>query len=162
MLHESLIKEEEEVNLLAKNLPCPPARTAGASSSKASDRLQSLDVMRGLTIALMILVDFCGDSSPSMDHSPWDGMCLADQVTDPSPTLHPLLHVGSCLTLVSNTCYHKHTQVVPFFDFMVGVSIAISMRGGRLHCSSTANQMYAGTCVVCDVWCDVWCDICTS
>jgi predicted acyltransferase len=81
MLHEYLIKNEEEENLVAKNLPRPPAGT-GTARSKASARLQSLDVLRGLTIALMILVDFCGDSSPSIDHSPWDGMCLADQVID--------------------------------------------------------------------------------
>lgn len=47
---------------------------------KKSERLVSLDVLRGVTIALMIFVDFCGESTPAIDHSPWDGVKLADFV----------------------------------------------------------------------------------
>lgn len=47
---------------------------------KKSERLVSLDVLRGITIALMIFVDFCGESTPAIDHSPWDGVKLADFV----------------------------------------------------------------------------------
>lgn len=47
---------------------------------KKSDRLVSLDVLRGVTIAMMIFVDFCGESTPAIDHSPWDGIKLADFV----------------------------------------------------------------------------------
>ena len=43
-------------------------------------RLVSLDVLRGLTIALMIFVDNVGDTNPGVDHAPWDGMSLADFV----------------------------------------------------------------------------------
>ena len=43
-------------------------------------RLQSLDVARGVTIALMIFVDFCGDSWPGVDHTAWNGIRLADFV----------------------------------------------------------------------------------
>lgn len=50
------------------------------SSNHKSERLLSLDVLRGLTIALMIFVDFCGESTPAIDHSPWDGVKLADFV----------------------------------------------------------------------------------
>ena len=47
---------------------------------RKSERLVSLDVMRGITIALMIFVDFCGESTPAIDHAPWDGVKLADFV----------------------------------------------------------------------------------
>ncbi|KAL9235721.1 hypothetical protein vseg_010460 [Gypsophila vaccaria] len=43
-------------------------------------RLVSLDVFRGLTIALMILVDDAGGAFPSINHSPWFGVTIADFV----------------------------------------------------------------------------------
>ncbi|KAI5080872.1 hypothetical protein GOP47_0004055 [Adiantum capillus-veneris] len=43
-------------------------------------RLASLDVFRGLTIAVMILVDDGGGAWPSINHSPWHGVTLADYV----------------------------------------------------------------------------------
>ena len=48
-----------------------------------SDRIVSLDVFRGLTIALMILVNAAGAGSPpytALAHSPWFGFTLADLV----------------------------------------------------------------------------------
>ncbi|KAI3992656.1 hypothetical protein MKX01_007978 [Papaver californicum] len=43
-------------------------------------RLVSLDVFRGLTVALMVLVDQVGGILPSINHSPWNGVTLADFV----------------------------------------------------------------------------------
>eukprot|EP00041_Stephanoeca_diplocostata_P032317 m.1032949 g.1032949 ORF g.1032949 m.1032949 type:complete len:1186 (+) comp24129_c0_seq8:123-3680(+) len=60
-------------------------------------RLQSLDVFRGLNIALMVFVDMVGADFPLIHHSPWNGIRLAD-------------------------------FVMPFFDYMVGVSLAISLK----------------------------------
>jgi predicted acyltransferase len=51
-----------------------------AIPKRKGERLVSLDVLRGITIALMIFVDFCGESTPAIDHSPWDGVKLADFV----------------------------------------------------------------------------------
>ena len=65
--------------------------------TRISERLESLDVMRGFTVALMVFVDDCGAAFPPIDHTPWDGISLAD-------------------------------FVMPSFDFMVGVSIAIAFR----------------------------------
>ncbi|KAL5700478.1 heparan-alpha-glucosaminide N-acetyltransferase [Ranunculus cassubicifolius] len=48
--------------------------------SSKSRRLASLDVFRGLTVALMILVDDLGGVIPAINHSPWDGVTLADFV----------------------------------------------------------------------------------
>lgn len=50
--------------------PTPPRR----------QRLVSLDVFRGVTVALMILVDDVGGLVPAISHSPWDGVTLADFV----------------------------------------------------------------------------------
>lgn len=60
-------------------------------------RLVSLDMVRGLTIAMMILVDELGDVYPSINHSPWNNVTLAD-------------------------------FVMPWFLFMVGTSMAFSLR----------------------------------
>ncbi|WRX09130.1 Heparan-alpha-glucosaminide N-acetyltransferase [Theobroma cacao] len=46
----------------------------------AQQRLVSLDVFRGLTIVLMILVDDVGGLLPAINHSPWNGLTLADYV----------------------------------------------------------------------------------
>ncbi|KAL1546218.1 heparan-alpha-glucosaminide N-acetyltransferase [Salvia divinorum] len=43
-------------------------------------RLASLDVFRGLTVALMILVDDAGGDWPVIGHAPWNGCNLADFV----------------------------------------------------------------------------------
>ncbi|OMO90363.1 hypothetical protein CCACVL1_07399 [Corchorus capsularis] len=45
-----------------------------------AQRLVSLDVFRGLTIVLMILVDDVGGLFPAINHSPWNGLTLADYV----------------------------------------------------------------------------------
>ncbi|KAG0453248.1 hypothetical protein HPP92_025912 [Vanilla planifolia] len=49
--------------------------------SARSPRLASLDVFRGLSIALMIFVDYAGSIFPFVAHSPWHGVRLADFVT---------------------------------------------------------------------------------
>ena len=60
-------------------------------------RVASLDIMRGFTVLLMVFVDEMGTAFPSVDHSPWDNITLAD-------------------------------LVMPWFLFMVGTSLAISLR----------------------------------
>jgi predicted acyltransferase len=61
-------------------------------------RLTSLDVFRGLTIALMILVNMAslGDTYPWLDHAPWHGWTIAD-------------------------------LVFPFFLYIIGVAMAFSL-----------------------------------
>ncbi|KAJ7519514.1 hypothetical protein O6H91_20G042500 [Diphasiastrum complanatum] len=43
-------------------------------------RVATLDVFRGLTVAIMILVDDAGSYWPKINHSPWNGCTLADLV----------------------------------------------------------------------------------
>ncbi|KAM1038715.1 hypothetical protein ACFX15_032694 [Malus domestica] len=80
--HQSLIVSEPDVSD-----PKP-------SKSK---RLASLDIFRGLTVSLMILVDDAGGEWPVIGHAPWNGCNLAD-------------------------------FVMPFFLFIVGMSIALSLK----------------------------------
>ncbi|KAK7344400.1 hypothetical protein VNO77_13949 [Canavalia gladiata] len=75
-------------------LPSNHTDKASPSLSVPNQRLASLDVFRGLTVALMILVDNVGRAFPSLNHSPWFGVTLAD-------------------------------FVMPFFLFVVGVSIGL-------------------------------------
>lgn len=75
------------------------------------DRVLSVDVLRGLTIALMILVNDPGDWShvfPQLDHAEWNGWTLTD-------------------------------LVFPTFLFLVGASIVFSMtaRAARGNCGKT-------------------------
>jgi len=70
------------------------------STTAPSGRLITLDVLRGLTVAVMILVNNNGDSAhtwPFFEHAPWNGFTLAD-------------------------------SVFPAFLFMVGISIEFSLR----------------------------------
>ncbi|KAM7468220.1 hypothetical protein LguiB_015782 [Lonicera macranthoides] len=54
----------------------PPLMT----TKQKSKRVATLDVFRGLTIVLMILVDDAGEVYARIDHSPWNGCTLADFV----------------------------------------------------------------------------------
>jgi predicted acyltransferase len=67
-------------------------------------RWQSLDVFRGMTIALMILVNSPGNEQPYrwLEHSPWNGCTLAD-------------------------------LVFPFFVFILGVSLVFSLSNSLAH-----------------------------
>ena len=68
-------------------------------SSLNQNRLVSLDVLRGLTVALMILVNSPGNDYPYsfLEHSSWDGCTLAD-------------------------------FVFPFFIFILGISLSFPLR----------------------------------
>ncbi|XP_042397110.1 heparan-alpha-glucosaminide N-acetyltransferase-like [Zingiber officinale] len=57
-----------------------PLDKAEFAPLKRAPRLVSLDVFRGLTVALMIFVDNAGSYFPAINHSPWDGVTLADFV----------------------------------------------------------------------------------
>ncbi|WP_263417218.1 acyltransferase family protein [Terriglobus albidus] len=85
---------------LSSSIPRPEVSNEGQAPS-SSPRLTSLDVLRGLTIALMIMVNTSGDGAhtfPFLSHAAWNGCTLAD-------------------------------VVFPCFLFMVGISIVFSLRG---------------------------------
>lgn len=77
------------------------AEDSVVDARETPSRLQSLDVLRGLTVAIMILVNTSGDGAhtyPILAHSRWNGCTLAD-------------------------------VVFPCFLFMVGVSSVFSLSG---------------------------------
>src|SRR5689334_9047903 len=83
--------------------PAPQTTPAKLSASRAStgpDRLLSLDVLRGATIAAMILVNSPGSSAvyPQLEHADWNGWTFAD-------------------------------LIFPFFLWIVGVAITMSTAG---------------------------------
>jgi predicted acyltransferase len=92
-------------------ITAPMSAGSATSARAASTRVLSIDVLRGLTIALMILVNDPGDWShvySQLDHAPWNGFTLTD-------------------------------FVFPSFLFLVGVSIVLSTqaRMSRGNCRAT-------------------------
>src|ERR1700754_3364362 len=60
-----------------------PSPSPTAVTVKAPSRVLSIDVLRGLTIALMILVNDPGDwahTYAQLDHATWNGFTLTDLV----------------------------------------------------------------------------------
>ncbi|CAA7388936.1 unnamed protein product [Spirodela intermedia] len=74
-----------DVEIVPMPMEHRPATTAAEedepkAAGQPKQRLASLDVFRGLTVALMILVDDAGGAFPSINHAPWTGVTLADFV----------------------------------------------------------------------------------
>ncbi|KAJ6928688.1 hypothetical protein NC652_012730 [Populus alba x Populus x berolinensis] len=64
----------------AKRLLIADGTHFSAQKPDPERRLASLDIFRGLTVALMILVDDAGGEWPKMGHAPWHGSHLGDFV----------------------------------------------------------------------------------
>ncbi|GAB2218701.1 hypothetical protein Drorol1_Dr00001928 [Drosera rotundifolia] len=80
---QSLIINESEA--AATDLPHPGEKSPLSSANvinrkERTKRVDSLDIFRGFTVSLMILVDDAGGEWPMITHSPWDGCNLADFV----------------------------------------------------------------------------------
>ena len=83
-----------------------------ANDSNTSERLLSLDVLRGATIAAMILVNDAGDEPSSywpLKHAEWNGWTPTD-------------------------------LIFPFFLFMVGVAMSFSM-ASRVRRGESRQQL---------------------
>ncbi|KAF1862950.1 hypothetical protein Lal_00009333 [Lupinus albus] len=94
--HKQQIYESRSV---INNVESPTSFTSISTKQQpqTQQRLLSLDVFRGFTVLLMILVDEAGGLVPALNHSPWNGLTLAD-------------------------------FVMPFFLFIVGVSLALAYK----------------------------------
>ncbi|XP_028553021.1 heparan-alpha-glucosaminide N-acetyltransferase isoform X3 [Dendrobium catenatum] len=92
-------------------------------------RIASLDVFRGLSIALMIFVDYAGSVFPFVAHSPWHGVRLADFVT---PFF--LFIAGISLSLVykktSNKLRATQQAVLRALELFL---LGILLQGGYFH-----------------------------
>ncbi|KAJ0693052.1 putative heparan-alpha-glucosaminide N-acetyltransferase [Helianthus annuus] len=93
-------------------------------------RIASLDVFRGLSIFLMVVVDFAGSSFPIIAHAPWNGLHLADFVM---PMF--LFAAGVSLAIVYNKkvqCRYEATwkAIVRAVKLFV---LGVFLQGGYLH-----------------------------
>ncbi|KAF9621437.1 hypothetical protein IFM89_021476 [Coptis chinensis] len=100
-----------------------------ANNNKNNNRLASLDVFRGLSVFLMIFVDYGGSLIPFIAHSPWNGLHLADFVM---PFF--LFIVGLSLALVYKNVENKveatRKAVVRAIQLFV---LGIVLQGGYFH-----------------------------
>ncbi|KAG5514180.1 hypothetical protein RHGRI_035544 [Rhododendron griersonianum] len=80
LLHDSSPYGDEEIAPSSSSNEPEPEPDGSSRPNSPNQRLASLDVFRGLTVALMILVDDAGGAFPSINHSPWFGVTLADFV----------------------------------------------------------------------------------
>ncbi|XP_021281050.1 heparan-alpha-glucosaminide N-acetyltransferase-like isoform X2 [Herrania umbratica] len=117
--------EEEIAASSSSNEPDAPKPTLDDSNQ----RLLSLDVFRGLTVALMILVDDAGGAFPSINHAPWFGVTIADFVM---PFF--LFGVGVSISLVfkkssSRTLATKKVILRTIKLFLLG----LFLQGGYFH-----------------------------
>ena len=55
---------------------------------KTSRRVKSLDAFRGLSVAMMVFVNYGGGGYYFFNHSPWNGITVADLVSCFMLSLH--------------------------------------------------------------------------
>ena len=100
----------ERAPMTARSASRPVAATAPAASAARPTRLRSLDVLRGVTIAAMMLVNKQGNDQgyAALQHVPWHGATPTD-------------------------------WIFPFFLFMVGVALPFSIASRRRQGASNAE-----------------------
>ncbi|MED6143079.1 hypothetical protein PIB30_003357 [Stylosanthes scabra] len=106
--------------------------SSSSSSSKhqsPSHRLLSLDVFRGLTVALMILVDDAGGIVPALNHSPWNGLTIADFVM---PFFLFIVGVALALTYKKPSCRADATRKA-FLRALKLLVLGLFLQGGYFH-----------------------------
>ncbi|KAF5182148.1 Heparan-alpha-glucosaminide n-acetyltransferase [Thalictrum thalictroides] len=92
-------------------------------------RLASLDVFRGLTVALMVLVDDVGGIVPTINHSPWDGVTLADFVM---PMFLFIVGLSLALAYKRVPCRISATKMAVFRAIKLFV-LGLVLQGGYFH-----------------------------
>ncbi|KAL2535256.1 hypothetical protein Fot_16647 [Forsythia ovata] len=107
----------------------PPDKSPSDISPDPKQRLVSLDVFRGITVALMILVDDAGKAFPSINHAPWFGVTIADFVM---PFF--LFGVGVSVSLVFKKVPNKSaaTKKVILRTIKL-VLLGVILQGGYFH-----------------------------
>ncbi|KAG0588984.1 hypothetical protein KC19_2G282700 [Ceratodon purpureus] len=93
-------------------------------------RLASLDVFRGLAIVVMILVDNAGGVWPSINHSPWNGITLADFVM---PFFLFIVGVALALTYKNRTSNKKVASQKAVDRTMKLIIVGLVVQGGYFH-----------------------------
>ncbi|KAG2624754.1 heparan-alpha-glucosaminide N-acetyltransferase-like [Panicum virgatum] len=128
-----LVSRSEEI-LPYADPPSPqrPPLDAGASQAEQQrkpQRVASLDVFRGFTVAMMILVDDAGGAWPGINHAPWFGVTVADFVM---PAFLFIIGVSAALVfkkMPNKTAATKKAMVRAIKLFILGVIL----QGGYIH-----------------------------
>ncbi|XP_042502355.1 heparan-alpha-glucosaminide N-acetyltransferase-like [Macadamia integrifolia] len=106
-----------------------PSGRGGEGAFKKSQRVVSLDVFRGFTVALMIFVDHLGGILPVISHSPWNGVNLADFVV---PFF--LFIVGVAIALMykrlPNKCVATKAALLRTLKLII---LGLILQGGYFH-----------------------------
>ncbi|KAH9558955.1 hypothetical protein CY35_06G034200 [Sphagnum magellanicum] len=137
--------EEEGMRILGVDAL---AVATSRNNVRKTARLASLDVFRGLSIAVMILVDNAGGVWPSINHSPWNGVTLADFVM---PFF--LFIVGVALALTYRRIHDKKVATLKAVGRAVKLCIlGIILQGGYFH---GLNNLTYGIDVQHIRWCGV-------
>ncbi|XP_071697813.1 uncharacterized protein [Rutidosis leptorrhynchoides] len=125
----AVTETDERSPLLQSTGEITPFVSPSDRTSSAKQRLVSLDVFRGLTVALMILVDDAGGAFPSINHSPWFGVTIADFVM---PFF--LFSVGLSVSLVFKKVSSKPaaTKKVLFRTIKLFL-LGLILQGGYFH-----------------------------
>lgn len=92
-------------------------------------RLVSLDVFRGLTVALMILVDDAGGLLPALNHSPWNGLTLADYVM---PFFLFIVGLSLALTYKKLSCKVVASKKASLRALKL-LALGLFLQGGYIH-----------------------------
>ncbi|XP_065043574.1 uncharacterized protein LOC135676384 [Musa acuminata AAA Group] len=124
-----LIKDKDDLEAGVKYNRRASRKDEAFAGQKQGQRLVSLDVFRGLTVALMIFVDDAGALFPSINHSPWDGVALADFVM---PFFLFIVGVALAITHkgVTNKVVATRKSVFRALKLFV---VGLLIQGGFLH-----------------------------
>ncbi|XP_066366466.1 uncharacterized protein [Miscanthus floridulus] len=109
----------------------PPLDAAAAQpeEQRKPERVVSLDVFRGFTVAMMILVDDAGGAWPGINHAPWFGVTVADFVM---PAFLFIIGVSAALVfkkMPNKTAATKKGAIRASKLFILGVIL----QGGYIH-----------------------------
>ncbi|KAI5074478.1 hypothetical protein GOP47_0010439 [Adiantum capillus-veneris] len=127
--NHQLIKSGEEIKLplLSKNESPPVA--SPVNDGLSNQRLSSLDVYRGLTVAAMILVDYGGGLWWGINHAPWNGVTFADFVV---PAF--VFIVGVSVALAYKTVINRLDAVYKLVIRVLKLFVlGLLLQGGYLH-----------------------------
>ncbi|CAH9106867.1 unnamed protein product [Cuscuta epithymum] len=107
----------------------PCASVAKKRSSSSPARVASLDVFRGLSVFLMMVVDYGGSVFPIIAHCPWNGLHLADFVM-PFFLFISGVSLSIAYKNVSNRLEASRKVVLKAFKLFL---LGIFLQGGFLH-----------------------------
>jgi len=97
----------------------PDAAAAQPEQERKPQRVASLDVFRGFTVAMMILVDDAGGAWPGINHAPWFGVTVADFVM---PAFLFIIGVSAALVFKMVNCRKSQIRQQQLRRLWLGLS----------------------------------------